>query len=159
MERDRETHLWVSATACSDSERSLRNIREKRTGALQPVFSVTLAQYRYPYCFLLGSILSTISLLASPELCSQPLWWGSWQLQCMLLHGTEFRHLPGLGAQGKGGGCQVYPDPDTPEAVIAHCLAGPISSSARDLRVQIHQQKQSQIKLLVGMEKQPKTWP
>lgn len=55
----------------------------------------------------------------------------------ILLHGTEFGHLPGLGAEGSGEACQVHPDPDTLAAVVAYCSAGPVTSSARDLRVQI----------------------
>lgn len=71
----------------------------------------------------------------------------------MLLHGTEFRQLSGMGAQGMGESCQVNLGPEAGSA-------GPVSSSTRDLGVQIQWQKHSQIKPLgvAGMEKQPETW-
>lgn len=91
----------LRAAARSGRERSFRNAREK-IRCLPTCLLFPLGQYRSPYCFLLGFIVSTVPSVASPGPCSQPLIMGYWQLQCMSLHGTEFGHLPGLGAWDVG---------------------------------------------------------
>lgn len=110
--------------------KGISEMREEKKRCPPAVFSFTLV--RAGPCTVPGFVISTVPSIASALMV------GGIAGNCsILLHGTEFGHLLGLGAEGRGEACQVHPDPDTLAAVIAHCSAGPVTSSAKDLRVQI----------------------
>lgn len=76
--------------------------QEKRKGALKPIFSVPPWPVLVPILFSPGLHSFHSSLGCQPMAVLSASIMGYWQLQCMSLHGTEFRHLPGLGARGVG---------------------------------------------------------
>lgn len=135
-------------------------MQERKEKALSSPSSLLPAcQCRSLYCLFLGFFLFTVPSVASPGLCPHPLV-GMWQRQCSLLYGTEFRHLPRLGAGGGGREtCQVHPNPRSSRDYP--CSAGLTGALAGDLRVQSKWQEQSKVKPFRGaMEKQPETaWP
>lgn len=101
-----------------------KNAREK-----EKVPSSCLLSYLVhagPCTVVLGFVISTVPSIASPRPWSYLSLNGGIAGSCSTsLHGTEFEHLPGLGAQGREEACQVHPDPDTLEAVIAPSVPVP----------------------------------
>lgn len=110
--------------------------------------------------FFWASFFFHSSLGCQPRLVPSSSVVGMWQRQCSLLYGTEFRHLPWLGAGGGGREtCQVHPNPRSSRDYP--CSAGLTGALAGDLRVQSKRQEQSKVKpFRRAMEKQPETaWP
>lgn len=104
LQRQGETHLWVSAIARSGREGRVSEMQERKEKAPRRppacLLCSPLGQCRSLYCFLPGFILSTVPLLARPGPCSQPLWWGHW-------HGMGQSSDTCLGGElGKGGDCR-----------------------------------------------------
>lgn len=135
--------LWVSAVARSGREKSLRNAREKRKGALQPAFSVPLLASAGP-C----------------TVCS----WASFCPQSPCLPGQGHASGPCGGDTGTVWGRDQTPAWEGSRGLGGqpgssrgrHCSAGPSSSSVRDVRAPNEWQEQSTIKpFRRGVERQP----
>lgn len=128
--------------------------REKRKGALKPVFSVPPWPVLVPVLSSPGLHSFHSSLGCQPRALLSASIMGYWQLQCMSLHGPALDTCLGweLGARG---GLSGTPRPRSSGG--SHCSAG-LSSSAKDLRVQSRQQELSHVKPRGYMEKQSETW-